>query len=187
MGDGRKNTMSIKLWYKIKKQKTIICWEKFIEEFKRIAVAVLIVEYLLAGGYYFMEKNGWLDFLHPKTVVIEVARAAEIKDETVKTAKVEEKKPFSIEEEIKKAFPENPDTMLAIAKAESRLNPKAHNDNSNGTIDTGIFQINSVHGYGEQWLQDPANNIKAARAIYEKQGLKAWATYNYAIEHNRPI
>ena len=183
MGDGRKTLMSIKLWYKIKKQKTIICWEKFIEEFKRIAVAVVIVEYLLAGGYYFMEKNGWLDFLHPKTIVIEVAKAAEIKEEI----KVEEKKPLSIEDEIRKAFPECPDTMLAIAKAESKLKPLAHNDNNNGTIDTGIFQINSVHGYSEKWLQDPMNNIKAARAIYEKQGLTAWVTYNYAVEHNRPI
>lgn len=93
----------------------------------------------------------------------------------------------SIEQMIEATFPEDPETMLAIAKAESRLKPEATNINRDGSKDCGIFQINSIHGYDCEWLKVPENNMKAARAVYEKQGLTAWATYNYAIEHNRPI
>ena len=91
-----------------------------------------------------------------------------------------------IEKMIIAEFP-NDKEMLSIAKAESRLNPKAHNKNKNGSIDTGIFQINSIHGYDAQWLQDQKNNIEAAKEILKKQGKTAWVTYNYAKQHNKPI
>ena len=81
---------------------------------------------------------------------------------------------------IKKTFPEDPETMLAIAKSESgqNLDPNATNINKNGSKDCGLFQINSVHGYDCEWLKNPANNMKAAREVYEKQGLTAWVSYN---------
>lgn len=82
-----------------------------------------------------------------------------------------------VEDLIREAFPEEPEVMIAIAKSESGLNPQAGNKNHNGTIDTGIFQINSIHGYSEEWLKDPENNIKAARKVYEKQGKEAWVVY----------
>lgn len=93
----------------------------------------------------------------------------------------------SIEDLIREAFPECPDTMLAIAKAESRLKSDAVNVNRNGTKDCGIFQINEVHGYDCEWLKNVDNNLKVAREVYLKQGLKAWVTYNYAVAHNLPI
>jgi len=86
---------------------------------------------------------------------------------------------LSIEEKIRQMFPEKPDIMLAIAKAESKLNPHVVNrGNSNGTIDCGIFQINSVWGYDEEFLKNEDNNLKIARIVYEKQGITAWASYN---------
>lgn len=86
---------------------------------------------------------------------------------------------LSIEEKIRITFPEEPDIMLAIAKAESQLNPHAINRaNRNGSVDTGIFQINSIHGYDEEYLKNEDNNLKIAREIYEKQGITAWASYN---------
>lgn len=55
--------------------------------------------------------------------------------------------------------------------------------NHNGTVDYGLFAINSVHGYNPQKLKsDPLYNAKAAVAIYKQQGLKAWSTYNPATD-----
>ena len=106
--------------------------------------------------------------------------------EVIKT-KQGEKSQESISQLITKMFPECPETMLAIAKAESNFKNDAVNVNKNGSRDCGIFQINSIHGYDCEWLKDPHNNLDAARKVYEKQGLRAWATYNYAIRNNLPI
>lgn len=85
---------------------------------------------------------------------------------------------LSIEEKIRITFPEEPDIMLAIAKAESKLNPHALNRaNRNGSVDIGIFQINSIHGYDEEYLKNEDNNLIIARKIYDKQGLNAWSAY----------
>lgn len=79
---------------------------------------------------------------------------------------------------IAEAFPENPEIMIAIAKAESGMNPSAVNKNTNGSVDIGLFQINSIHGYDELSLFDAEKNIKAAREVYDKQGIQAWAAFN---------
>ena len=84
----------------------------------------------------------------------------------------------TIEEKIAKAFPENPEMMIAIAKAESGMNPKAMHTNTNGSIDIGLFQINSVHGHDQLSLIDVDKNIEVAREVYEKQGLTAWSVVN---------
>ena len=85
---------------------------------------------------------------------------------------------LSIEEKIRQAFPEEPEVMLAIAKAESKLNPHVVNRaNTNGSVDTGIFQVNSIHGYSEEYLLDEDNNLRVAREIYERQGKEAWVAY----------
>jgi hypothetical protein len=87
-------------------------------------------------------------------------------------------KELTIEEKIAKAFPENPEVMVAVAKAESNLNPYATNRNTNGSRDIGIFQINSVHGGNDLELFDVDKNIEAARNVYDKQGITAWSTVN---------
>jgi hypothetical protein len=77
--------------------------------------------------------------------------------------------------------PQDRVTMVAIAKAESSWTVDAINTaNSNGTVDRGLFQINSVHSQynAQQLLTDPRYNTTAAKAIYDGQGLKAWSTYN---------
>lgn len=79
---------------------------------------------------------------------------------------------------IAEAFPENPAIMIAIARAESGMNPKAVNKNTNGSVDLGLLQINSIHGYDELSLFDAEKNIKAAREIYDKQGIQAWTSFN---------
>ena len=66
--------------------------------------------------------------------------------------------------------------MAAIALAESGGRSDAINRDSNGTTDTGLWQINSVHNLKN--LNDPAANAAAAVKIERTQGLKAWTTYS---------
>jgi cell wall-associated NlpC family hydrolase len=68
-------------------------------------------------------------------------------------------------------------TMVAIAKAESGFRTDATFNDANGTVDRGLFQINSVHGYDPNQLFDPTFNTQCAKKIYDGQGLRAWSTY----------
>ena len=56
-----------------------------------------------------------------------------------------------------------------------KWNPTAVNHNRNGSWDAGIFQINSVHGYTQEYLFNPENNIKAAKKIFNGRGWTSWA------------
>ncbi|KAL0205187.1 hypothetical protein P9112_000494 [Eukaryota sp. TZLM1-RC] len=77
-------------------------------------------------------------------------------------------------------------TMVCIAKYESSYNSKAVNKNRDGSIDRGLWQINS-----RWWCADGHNGCKVAcsalfnpdtaarcaRTVYKQQGLKAWVAY----------
>jgi lysozyme-like protein len=69
-------------------------------------------------------------------------------------------------------------TITAIALAESRGDPNAININSNNTIDRGLLQINSVHGFGASSF-DPQTAFQQAFDI-SKGGtnFSPWSTYN---------
>lgn len=79
-------------------------------------------------------------------------------------------------------------TMTAIAGAESGFNPNAHNpvppDDS-----YGLWQINMLGSLGparrsafgissNAALYDPATNARAAKQVFDGQGLRAWSTYS---------
>ncbi len=51
-----------------------------------------------------------------------------------------------------------------------RWNPRATNWNRNGTWDTGLFQINQVHGRSLEDMQDPIKNIDQAYKVYKNAG-----------------
>lgn len=76
-----------------------------------------------------------------------------------------------IEKEIHEVFGEEWEKALKIFECESGLNPKAINkSNSNGTIDSGLAQINSVHGIRAKWLKNPSISIRVAKQLYDEQG-----------------
>lgn len=89
-----------------------------------------------------------------------------------------------LEEKIRAAFPEDPDTAVAIAKAESRLNPEvigdkhlAWEDGRNG-MSCGIFQIRVFPNRpGCEKLLDEDFNIEYARELYERSGWLPWSTF----------
>lgn len=66
----------------------------------------------------------------------------------------------------------NPVTATAVALAEhgGSVNPAATHRNSDGSIDTGVWQINSVHRrthpeWTVAWLQVPENNARAMEVV----------------------
>lgn len=93
-------------------------------------------------------------------------------------------------EEIIKRYDWDTTIALAIARAEGGIidkkdklsfNTRATNYNANGSIDRGVFQINSVHlkmvnGDSEK-LYDPEINIEIAYKLYKKSGWTPWVAY----------
>lgn len=69
--------------------------------------------------------------------------------------------------------------MAAIALAESGGRTDATHENADGSIDRGLWQINSSHAMYDpsRLLSDPEYNARAAVAVYRSQGLGAWTTY----------
>lgn len=75
-------------------------------------------------------------------------------------------------------------TGIAITKAESGWNPSAINtSNRNGSIDNGLWQINTIHR-GNSWyptdVNDPLQSTRAAYALWKGAGGKwtDWTVYN---------
>jgi hypothetical protein len=66
-------------------------------------------------------------------------------------------------------------TAAAIALAESGGNPNSEGHNTNGSIDRGLWQINSVHG--SLSTTDVVANVKAAVKIYNESGWSPWVTF----------
>lgn len=65
----------------------------------------------------------------------------------------------------------------AVAMAESGGNPNAVNQDSDGSHDVGLWQINSVHGYSDAQMKNPYYNVAAAKAVYDSSGWGAWTTH----------
>jgi hypothetical protein len=63
-------------------------------------------------------------------------------------------------------------TAVAVAYAESLGDPNAVNRNRNGSKDSGLWQINSVHGFSD--LKNPLENARAAYEVWRIQGWSAW-------------
>lgn len=76
--------------------------------------------------------------------------------------------------------------MTAIAFAESSYDADATNRNTNGTVDVGLWQINSVHQkehpeWTVEWLKVPENNAAAAWAVSNKG--KTWRPWDSSKEN----
>ena len=75
---------------------------------------------------------------------------------------------------------------LGVAMAESGLRTDAVSPpNSNGTVDRGLWQINSVHGKDPVRLMDPAYNTQVAFELYRSAGnsWRPWSTFNNGTAH----
>lgn len=87
-----------------------------------------------------------------------------------------------VEAQINRIFGKDARVATAVFKAESGLRCNAINRaNSNGSVDYGVAQINSIHmkkGYTEANLLDCETNLRVALAIFNRQGFEPWAAYS---------
>ena len=77
-------------------------------------------------------------------------------------------------------FPENQIAMaVAVSIAENQAgDPAVTHVNSNGSTDVGLWQINTVNGYGIEPMKDPTANAKAAFNIWNaRKSWTPWSTY----------
>jgi hypothetical protein len=84
-----------------------------------------------------------------------------------------------VETQIRRIFKDDAKMALAISQAENgtRQCDRKSKPNKNGTFDTGIFQINSIHS-AKGNLVDCTDNIKVAYQIYKTSGWYPWVVYN---------
>jgi hypothetical protein len=75
--------MTLKM--KIAVARTKLFMNNLHKEAQKIALAVIILEYIIAIGYYQAEKNGYLEFLESKTIYIETAQAKELSQKLKKS------------------------------------------------------------------------------------------------------
>jgi len=82
-----------------------------------------------------------------------------------------------IEQYICEVFEDDYEDAMKILSCENKgLSPLAINDaNSNGSTDVGIFQINSIHGFTVEEMQDYRANINFAHKLFKRDSWSAWA------------
>jgi hypothetical protein len=73
--------------------------------------------------------------------------------------------------------------MVCTAKYESLYDTRAKNVNSNGSHDTGLFQINDIWlkecGVTRKQLLNPRVNVACARRVFRESGYWAWYGYRH--------
>jgi hypothetical protein len=73
-------------------------------------------------------------------------------------------------------------TALRVAKCESHYKPHARHINKNGTVDYGVFQLNSGGtlqslGLTVQEALNYESNIQGAYRLYRKRGWQPWVCF----------
>lgn len=107
---------------------------------------------------------------------LKINEIKEVKTEVVYVEKEEESEEEQIRQYIKDLWGDKADEAFAVLSCENNgLNPTAKNTgNSNGSVDGGIFQINSIHGLPDDVVYNWKRNIAYAYSIYLKQGWRPW-------------
>ena len=82
-------------------------------------------------------------------------------------------------DKIRAAFPEDPDTAVAVAMCESSLDPSRIGDKHLSKPSYGLFQVSRIyHNYSEEYLLNEDNNLEVARKIYDRAGgWRPWTCY----------
>ncbi len=87
----------------------------------------------------------------------------------------------------------SPVLLYSIAWGESRMNPRAMNRNSDGTIDIGMMQVNSrwlpmlgSFGISEDMLLDPCTNIGVGAWVLANEFYRRGASWGAVGRYNSP-
>jgi hypothetical protein len=134
-----------------------------------IAIILLVMDKVNMSKY--IQASELLETERARTY----AQIASAYDDLYKSKPPEYAFPATNEEIIRAIFKDDAALAISIAKCESGLRADARNVNNNGTVDVGLFQINSVHGVSERFLTDPITNTMVAKEIYDGRGnWSAW-------------
>jgi hypothetical protein len=120
----------------------------------------------------------WLGTQRPEAKKIEI-KVEQVQEVAEEPSSIKPEEPATTEQLIRNIFGEEANVAIAIAEAESGLRAEAVNTNRNGSIDRGLFQINSIHckKFDCTRLFEREYNIEAAKQIKEGSGWTAWSTY----------
>lgn len=84
-------------------------------------------------------------------------------------------------------FGYDPSVLLAVAECESNFQLDATNTNANGTVDYGVFQINSIHKKLARLnglnIKNPYDNITLAFILLRDNGLSPWKASAKCVEN----
>lgn len=110
--------------------------------------------------------------------------------EVVEVRKAEAASPTEKQEVLQyivEVFGDDADKAIWMARCESGLRKDAINTkNRNGSVDYGVFQINSVHikRHGDEFTKDWRENVRVAKKIYDEQGFRPWVCAKAIGEKN---
>lgn len=161
---------------------------------RRNAYITLTAFALVAIGWTVYQVNDWFNknyFQFNAPVTWELHPVVEIKKREAKTivqVQVVEY-PGEVDTPIKKYICDkfgiyDCKIALGVVQAESGFNEQNYHANSDGSIDIGLFQINSIHfkqaGCSLKEVVDPYKNTDCAYNIYLAAGKKwgDWVTFN---------
>ncbi len=139
--------------------------------FLRLAVlflAVMALVYVLSQWYEREMAKPFVSPLPEGGLQVKEVKAAE------RTPVTEMEVVKMIVQEFEYFGPKVVKEALDIAYCESRFDPEAVHANTNGTIDRGVFQISSIHGYSKYKLTAAWENINIAKQMYKKSGWRPW-------------
>ena len=146
------------------------------------AIAIITVNQFIDG----QKLPKVYDSLRELPVINSSIEFKEQSEEVVEVADGEESLDSSPEQLIRKEFGDKADIALAIAKAESGLNPEAVGDmhitfEKDGKLmgmSCGLFQVRILEGRPDcETLKDPETNVRYAKALYDKSGFQPWSAY----------
>lgn len=138
---------------------------------KTLLVMTVIYCTVMSVGWAIKSYDSLLkDFNNGAGVAIVTAARAE----TVSTpvSEIRTGKEIIIEVAKKKGF-KDVQLLIDIAFCESSLNYRAYNTNKNGSSDMGLFQFNTIHGFGEKPL-DPYWATEKAIEWIRAGKISAW-------------
>lgn len=160
--------------------------ERFIRRFKKLfalLVIGIVCDYWIA--YFFTIPEVYAETSkHARSFFVDadVSKVTFAKwelEELRENEEIETKANWGAVEWINEVFKEDADWAFRCLQSENAsLNPQAENLNRNGTVDRGIFQINTIHCGKVDGsclkLFDVETNVRVAKMIFDTQGKGAW-------------
>lgn len=150
---------------------------------KTIFRITLLIFFVILFLYFATRQTHSQEIQYPVSVSF-IAGSAKVVDSNVKKSATPVSPVLSsaeeIEAKIRRVFGKDADTAIAITLCENHdHNPNTEHINDNGTVDHGIFQINSIHEarFKGKSMNDVDANIQVAYDIYKEQGFTPWTTY----------